>query len=130
MTLQSYVELAWWIGWTWLAASVLVGCLILAAPLAGPESSEWLNSGRGTAMQFVGGGAFFAAVFPAFATRQYRLMTWGALVGAAFVYVGTALILREQNPILLALIIYLTIIPALVAATMVLWANLLRELFG
>ena len=130
MTLQSYVELAWWAGWTWLAASVLVGCLVLAAPLSGPESSEWLKPGRGAALQFVGGGAFFAAVFPAFATRQYRLMSWGTLAGAAFVYMGTALILREQNPILLAVVIYLTIIPTLMMATMILSANLLRELFG
>ena len=80
-------------------------------------------------MQFVGGGAFFAAIFPAFATRQFRLMSWGALAGATFVYLGTAIILREENPFLLAVIIYITVIPTLMISSMVLAANLLRDLF-
>ena len=130
MTIQSYADLAWWSGWTWLAVSVLAGTAILVAHMAGNEVFPWLKHGHGTALQFIGGGAFFAAIFPAFASRQYKLMSWGALAGATFVYLGTAIILREQNPILLAMIIYITVIPTLMVASMVLAANLLRDLFG
>lgn len=129
MRLQTYVDLAWWSGWAWLAASVLAGVVILAASLAANDQVDWLKQGRGTALQFVGGGAFFAAIFPAFATRQFRLMSWGALAGATFVYLGTAIILREENPFLLAVIIYITVIPTLMVSSMVLAANLLRDLF-
>ena len=127
MIWRPYIKTAWWAGWTWLATSVLAGAALLGSFFTGDEAFAWLVPGRGTALQFVGGGAFFAAVLPAFATRQRSLISWGALVGAAFVYVGTGIILNEQNPFLLMLIVLLTLYTTLMVGCIAIVANLLRE---
>ena len=116
-------------GWTWLVTSILAGAVILGSYLVvGDVGDEWPATGRGTALQLVGGGALFAAVFPALSAQQNRLISLGALVGTAFVYVGTSVILREQNIFLLALIMVITVYTTLMVICVVAIANLFREL--
>ena len=117
-----------WAGWTWLVTSVLAGAVILGSYLPENAGYHWLAPGRGTGLQLVGGGALFAAVFPALPTQQNRLISLGALVGTAFVYVGTWVILREQNIFLLALIMVITVYTTLMVICVVAIANLFREL--
>ena len=123
-----HVDTARWAGWTWLATSILAGSLILGSYLLVGTGYDWLAPGRGTGLQLVGGGALFAAVFPALTTQQNRLISWGALVGTAFVYVGTWIILREQNIFLLALIMFVTVQTTLIVTWLAAIANLFREL--
>ena len=122
-------DTAKWAGWTWLVTSILAGAVILGSYLVtGDVGDEWPASGRGTALQLVGGGALFAAVFPALATQQNRLISWGALVGTAFVYVGTGIILSEQSITWLRLIMLITVPTTLIVTWGVAIANLFREL--
>ena len=123
-----HVDTARWAGWTWLATSILAGSLILGSYLLVGTAYGWLTPGRGTGLQLVGGGALFAAVFPALTTQQNKLISLGALVGTAFVYVGTWIILREQNISLLALIMFITVQTTLIVTGVVAIANLFREL--
>ena len=117
-----------WAGWTWLVTSILAGAVILGSYLPESTGYYWLAPGRGTGLQLVGGGALFAAVFPALPAQQNRLISLGALVGTAFVYVGTWVILREQNIFLLALIMVITVYTTLMVICVVAIANLFREL--
>lgn len=123
-----HLDTARWAGWTWLATSILAGSLILGSYLLVGTGYDWLTPGRGTGLQLVGGGALFAAVFPALTTQQNRLISWGALVGTAFVYIGTWIILREQNIFLLALIMFVTVPTTLIVAWLAAIANLFREM--
>ena len=120
-------NIAQWAGWTWLATSILAGAIILASYLIDSPAYYWLTPGHGTGLQLVGGGALFAAVFPALPTHQNRLISLGALVGTVFVYVGTWVILHEQNLFLLTLIMIITVPTTLIVALTAAVTNLFRE---
>ena len=123
------LDTARWAGWTWLVTSILAGVVILGSYLIiGDAGDEWPAQGRGTALQLVGGGALFAAVFPALATQQNKLISLGALVGTAFVYVGTWVILSEQSITWLRLIMLVTVPTTLIVTWIAAIANLFREL--
>ena len=111
-----------------LATSILAGSLILGSYLLVGTGYDWLTPGRGTALQLVGGGALFAAVFPALTTQQNKLISLGALFGKAFVYVGTWVILSEQSITWLRLIMLITVPTTLIVTWLAAIANLFREL--
>ena len=94
------------------------------------EAIFTFNSGLGTALLLVAAGILFAAVIPALGTSENRLVPVATVLTAMFGYGGTLIILFDEDPILLAIVLSYTFYLALLAFMLVGIVWLIRSIFA
>ena len=102
-------------GWIWVVGLAVLGIAILVAPTIDTLPTNWVKPGQGTALLLIAASILFAAVFPALATGRSGLIPFASALTAVFGYAGTMLIIANENPMLLAIVIVYTLYLGLTA---------------
>ena len=103
------------LGWVWVAGLTILGIGILAAPELHAVAADWIRPGQGTALLLVAASILFAAVFPNLWASGNRLVAVASVLTAIFGYAGTMIILSNENPVLLAIVVLYTYYLALMS---------------
>ena len=118
------------LGWAWVACLSIAGAIVLAGPFVPGVPPEWFSKGQGVALQLIGAGILFAAVFSTLAKDFTSLIGVAGVLTAIFGYVGTMLILADENPTLLVFVFLLTVYPALISSAILMLAFLMGDIFN
>lgn len=86
------------LGWAWFSAYTLLGVLIMLTPLLGLDLPASIQSGRGSALQFVAAIIALAAIVPALLKDPNWLAISATSVATVFGIVGTWLVFAVHNP--------------------------------
>ena len=106
-------------GWVWVTGLTILGLILLIAARFRIDETFAFDAGLGTALSLVAAGILFAAVIPALGTSDNRLVPVATVLTAMFGYGGTLIILFDEDPILLAIVLSYTFYLALLAFMLV-----------
>ena len=99
------------LGWSWCGAYAFLGVLILLSPVLDPDLPPNIQSGRGSALQFVAAIIVLAAVASALFKEPNWLVIFATAVATVFGIVGTWLVFADQNAYWALLIFLFTFVP-------------------
>ena len=118
------------LGWAWITCLTVVGLIVLIGSQLESAPTGWFSPGQGVALQLIAAGVLFAAAFPTLAKDFASLVGIAGILTAVFGYAGTMLVLYDANPVLLVLVLLLTVYPMAMAALLLSFAVMVREMFG
>ena len=115
------------LGWAWIACLSIVGAIVAAAPNIEGLPPEWFSDGIGVALQLIAAGIIFAAAFPTLARNPKSIVAVAGMLTAVFGYLGTMMVLYDENQILLVFVLLLTLYPVLMTSGLLFVALFVRE---
>ena len=99
------------LGWSWCGAYTFLGVLILLSPVLDPDLPQRIQSGRGSALQFVAAIIVLVAVASALFKEPNWPVIFATSVATVFGIVGTWLVFADQNAYWALLILLFTFVP-------------------
>ena len=98
------------LGWSWCGAYTFLGMLILLSPVIDPDLPQQIQSGRGSALQFVAAIIVLSAVASALFKEPKWLVIFATAVATVFGIIGTWLVFADQNEYWALLILLFTFV--------------------